>query len=1423
MKKILLCLSFVAVATIALAETPPLMGWSSWNTYGFQISDSVIKSQADAMVNLGFLEKGYNHINIDDGFFGGRDSSGKLIIHPERFPNGMRSVVDYIHGKGLKAGIYSDAGRNTCASFWGDDTIGLGVGLYGHDEQDMNLYFNELDFDFIKIDYCGADAGNNSEGLDLDVEARYKEIYEAIKNTGREDITWNICRWAFPGTWACEIANSWRTTEDIYLGWASIKSIINQSLYLSAYAGGGRYNDMDMLEVGRGLTEEEDKTHFGMWCIMSSPLLIGCDLNDIKGNALKLMQNEELIAVNQDVLGLQAYVVKRIDNAYVLVKDVEELYGTKRVVAFYNPTDADMLMSVDFSQLDLAGDVAVRDLFEKRDRGVFTESLSVTVPAHGTRIYKLTAEERLERTLYEAETAWLSCYQELKNNEVYETAIYSEKSICSGGVAAGWLGGKADNDLQWRNVYSKNGGEYTLRFSFISGESRKMLVSINNGTPVEVVTSNNNWNSVGTVDVDVVLAKGENVVRLYSENGWMADIDCMQLISKTDETQQELYPVIFDKSLNYSNASRRLNSISLNGSADGNQTLNMPTPLKIYSNIEDATFTAMAGETVTPVFGYTGNWMNGFVYIDCGQDGSFDATLNNDGSIPAVSDIMAFSYAELELNSGVGYNSTGNRVSNANVLLPPSFTIPANMANGFYLMRYKVDWASINPAGRAEDGNGIIKNGGAICDVRINIHEAECLLTVVAENGELQGADGMPLPDKIAFGQDFEVKVAPADGFMLDVVKIRHGHNLAGEQYIYGVKQYEEVYYPASFIKDNILNIPSSFVDGEVILEAVFVEKPADGDDNEEYALSFDKNAIATDAYNGILGLSIGLDDYEISVDGNTIYKDYTETPITLLSPDAVTLFLDDDRDNLHYYMYVDINNDGKFSAYLDSEGLPSYSSELVAFTCYNGKNSKGEVVATPGKALPIYNLPEVMNEGVYRVRIKGDVDNYSPAGSADIISNGGFVIDFLLNIVRGKRTLELNTSNGSVNGVNYSALPMTVNPLESLQFQLMPGAPGFEADEVVIRHGFNLNGEQYVNGNKQWSEEVLTATDGVMTLDGRFVDGDVEIIVDFQPNADTEWQVVFCDEFNAVDGSQPSSEWWTRCVRQNATWNRWLSDSEEVVYIKDGKLVTRAIPNPDTSTDNVPMITGGIWSSHKFGFTYGRIEGRIKTSGWTGNFPAFWMMPEDQSGGWPNDGEIDIWEVIDAGERSYHTVHSNWTYNLGNKGNPQSTFNVYTPLDRYHVFSLEWDETSITWFVDGKQAGQYLKSTQSDALSKGQWPFDDNFHIILNQSVGNGSWAANADVTHTYETLFDWVRVYQKKGMENTLGTVGIVDVTDRKPAKVERTYGGVIVSVASPVVVAVYDVAGRKVCEAFVDDTYFFPLGKGIYIIDGAKVAVK
>lgn len=533
MKKEIAYWTLIAVfsATIQAHETPT-MGWSSWNTYRININENLIRQQADAMVEKGLKDAGYSYINIDDGYFGGRDKNGNLLIHEERFPNGLKPLVSYIHGKGLKAGIYSDAGRNTCGSFWDGDKAGIGVGLYGHDQQDADFFFKDLKLDFIKVDFCGGDARQNFDELALSEEVRYRAIHEAILKTGRTDVRLNICRWAFPGTWAHEVATSWRISGDINLSWGSVRSIIRRNLYLSAFAVDGKFNDMDMLEVGRGLSEEEDRTHFGMWCMMSSPLLIGCDMTTIPDQVLGLLKNEELIALNQDTLALQAYVVKNEAGGYILVKDVEKLYGLKRALAFYNSTDQPKVISARFSDLDLGGEVHVRDIYKKSDVGVFRETFEVEVPAHGTRIYTLQADQRYERTIYEAETAWLSAFQDLKNNELAGTGIFREAGYCSGGAQASWLGKSEENDLQWRKVYSFEGGDYDLNLVAISGEDRDVYISINDDEATKIRVNTGGWNAVGKTTLKIHLNKGYNTVRLFNTDGWMPDIDCMTLVKK---------------------------------------------------------------------------------------------------------------------------------------------------------------------------------------------------------------------------------------------------------------------------------------------------------------------------------------------------------------------------------------------------------------------------------------------------------------------------------------------------------------------------------------------------------------------------------------------------------------------------------------------------------------------------------------------------------------------------------------------------------------------------------------------------------------------------------------------------------------------------------------------------------------------------
>lgn len=387
---------------------PPIMGWSSWNTYRVNINEDLIKKQADAMVSQGLKEVGYSFVNVDDGFFGYRDEKGVLHAHAERFPNGMKPIADYIHSLGLKAGLYSEAGANTCGSIWDADKNGIGVGLYGYERQDADLFFNQWGFDFIKIDYCGA-----GQQLDLDEKERYTTIVNAIREVCDRNISLNICRWAYPGTWVKDLARSWRISGDIAPTWELIKHIISKNLYLSAFAGNGHYNDMDMLEVGRGLKPEEDETHFGLWCIMSSPLMIGCDLTTIPEATLKLLTNPELIALNQDPLGLQAYVAQYENGGYTLVKDIKQKRGKMRAVALYNPTDTICTFRVPLSTLELSGKTKVRDLVLRKDERLVQDFIMFDVVPHGVKILRVEGEKRIEPIRYEAEQAYLNLFDDL--------------------------------------------------------------------------------------------------------------------------------------------------------------------------------------------------------------------------------------------------------------------------------------------------------------------------------------------------------------------------------------------------------------------------------------------------------------------------------------------------------------------------------------------------------------------------------------------------------------------------------------------------------------------------------------------------------------------------------------------------------------------------------------------------------------------------------------------------------------------------------------------------------------------------------------------------------------------------------------------------------------------------------------------------
>ncbi|MDR1672916.1 MAG: alpha-galactosidase [Bacteroidales bacterium] len=358
---------------------PPIMGWSSWNNFRVNINEKMIREQADVMRSSVLYEAGYRFINIDDGYFGGRDANGTLYCDSAKFPSGMRSLAGYIHSKGLKAGIYTDAGANTCGSIYDKDEKGIGVGIYGHIEQDCRTFFTDWGYDFLKVDWCGG------ERQKLDEQTEYTQIISAVRATN-PDIVFNVCRWQFPGEWVTNQADSWRISSDIRSEFRSILEIIDLNTELHKYASSGHYNDMDMLQVGRGMTYEEDKTHFSMWCMLVSPLLAGNDLRNMSKETLEILTNKEIIAINQDKLFRQAQKIHSENGVDIWEKPLAD--GSK-AIALLNRENKVQEFALVSKQFNINGKSKIRDLWQHKDLGKMGKERTFTIEKHGIIVLKI--------------------------------------------------------------------------------------------------------------------------------------------------------------------------------------------------------------------------------------------------------------------------------------------------------------------------------------------------------------------------------------------------------------------------------------------------------------------------------------------------------------------------------------------------------------------------------------------------------------------------------------------------------------------------------------------------------------------------------------------------------------------------------------------------------------------------------------------------------------------------------------------------------------------------------------------------------------------------------------------------------------------------------------------------------------------------
>ncbi len=388
-------LGVAAPTTLAIAAAPaadaldnglgltPQMGWNDWNAFGCDVNAKLVEQTADVMVANGMKTAGYDYVNIDDCWLEKqRDANGNLVPDPAKFPDGIKGVADYVHSKGLKLGIYNDAGTATCAGY---------PGSLGHEKQDAAT-FASWGVDYLKYDNCN-NAGSSTTQQYID---RYTAMRDALAATGR-NIFYSICEWGVnqPWTWAPQVGNSWRTTGDIRDSYSSMLSIFNQNVWLYPYSHPGAWNDPDMLEVGNGgMSTTEYRSEFSLWAAMDAPLLAGTDLRSISKADLKIYTNKRVIAVDQDPLGKQAVPVPvggepaGNHGLWVLSKP---LANGDRAVVLFNSTGSTATISTNATEIGLrrAGDYGLRDLWTNK-RTETAGTIAASVPAHGVVMYRVS-------------------------------------------------------------------------------------------------------------------------------------------------------------------------------------------------------------------------------------------------------------------------------------------------------------------------------------------------------------------------------------------------------------------------------------------------------------------------------------------------------------------------------------------------------------------------------------------------------------------------------------------------------------------------------------------------------------------------------------------------------------------------------------------------------------------------------------------------------------------------------------------------------------------------------------------------------------------------------------------------------------------------------------------------------------------------
>lgn len=376
------CCSVKAQKFEGLAKKPP-MGWNSWNKFECKINETIIREIADALVKTGMKDAGYEYITVDDCWQIGRDSLGNILADPERFPSGMKSLVDYVHSKGLKFGIYSDAGTQTCQGR---------PGSRGYEFQDARTYA-KWGVDLLKYDWC-----NHGK---QDAEASYTIMRDAIYKAGRPMIL-SICEWGTnkPWEWGAAVGHTWRTTEDIIncfdcknnWGGLGVLQIIDLQVEIGGYSGPGHWNDPDMLEIGNGvLTANEERSHISMWSMFSAPLIAGNDIRNMSAGTKELLTNKEVLDIDQDSLGISATRWMKYGDLEIWFKPLSD---HDFVFCFLNrgnqPVTINQDLKTKIKNYKVDGSYNVRDIWKHKDTGTTEDNIKGTVAGHDVLMLKLT-------------------------------------------------------------------------------------------------------------------------------------------------------------------------------------------------------------------------------------------------------------------------------------------------------------------------------------------------------------------------------------------------------------------------------------------------------------------------------------------------------------------------------------------------------------------------------------------------------------------------------------------------------------------------------------------------------------------------------------------------------------------------------------------------------------------------------------------------------------------------------------------------------------------------------------------------------------------------------------------------------------------------------------------------------------------------